>query len=264
MTTELSNLNDLVRYPLNDENWRTKTGADLAKHGYVALPDFLRPKALRALQKEAAAGIEKAYFNPQHHTIYLSPPDKNFDENHIRNRMVLSSKGCITDDQIDGSSVLKQLYHAPTFKEALCNILGESALFPYADTLSSVNIHYARTGEELGWHFDNSSFAVTLMVSPASAGGVFEFVRDVRNTDTDDMAFETVDDIVSGRISPSQIAMPAGALLLFRGRNALHRVTPVLDNSVRQLAVLAYNQEPDIALSQTAQMTFYGRVGAAR
>ncbi len=263
MTTDLSNLIDMVRHPLNDENWRTKTKDDLDRHGCVALPDFLRPEALLSLQTEAAAGIEKAYFKPQHHTIYLSPPDKNFDENHIRNRLVLSSKGCITDDQIDGSSVLKQLYHAPTFKDALCDIFGELALFPYADSLSSVNIHYARTGEELGWHFDNSSFAVTLMVSPASAGGVFEFVRDVRNTDTDDMAFEAVEDIVSGKISPSHINMPAGSLLLFRGRNALHRVTPVIDNSVRQLAVLAYNQEPDIALSETAQMTFYGRVGAA-
>jgi hypothetical protein len=56
--------------------------------------------------------------------------------------------------------------------------------------------------------------------------------------------------------------MAAGALLLFRGRNSLHRVTPVCDDSVRQLAVLAYNQEPGIALSETAQMTFYGRVSA--
>ena len=264
MTNDLFNLIDMFHFPLNDENWRAKTREALARHGCVAFPDFLRPEALLSLQKEAAAGIDKAYFNPQYHTIYLSPPDKNFDEDHIRNRMVLSSKGCITDDQIDGSSVLKQLYHAPLFKEALCDILGESALFPYADTLSSVNIHYARKGEELGWHFDNSSFAVTLMISPASAGGVFEFVRDVRNTDADDMAFETVDDIVSGRISPSHINMSAGALLLFRGRNALHRVTPVLDNSVRQLAVLAYNQEPDIALSETAQKTFYGRVGEAQ
>jgi hypothetical protein len=38
----------------------------------------------------------------------------------------------------------------------------------------------------------------------------------------------------------------------------------VSDDSVRQLAVLAYNQEPGIALSETAQKTFYGRVGYDR
>ena len=48
----------------------------------------------------------------------------------------------------------------------------------------------------------------------------------------------------------------------FRGRNALHRVSPVEDDSTRQLAVLAYNSQPGISLSDTAQTTFYGRIGS--
>ena len=57
------------------------------------------------------------------------------------------------------------------------------------------------------------------------------------------------------------LSLDAGDLLLFRGRNSLHRVTPVADDSVRHLAVPAYNSLPGISLSETAQMTFYGRVG---
>jgi hypothetical protein len=262
--SELSQLINLDLYPLGDAHWRARTKDQLAQHGCVALTDFLRPDALSALQVEAQSGMQQAYFNPQHHNVYLTAPDDNYAEAHIRNRHVLSTKGCITDDQISEQSVLKVLYHSPEFKAALSDILHEDELYPYADSLSSVNIHYARTGEELGWHFDNSSFAVTLMISPATAGGAFEFVRDVRNAETGDMAFDAVDDIVSGKITPSHISMPAGALLLFRGRNSLHRVTPVSDDSVRQLAVLAYNQEPGIALSETAQKTFYGRVGYGR
>jgi len=37
-------------------------------------------------------------------------------------------------------------------------------------------------------------------------------------------------------------------------------VTPVEDDSTRQLAVLAYNNQPGISLCETAQMTFYGRM----
>ncbi|MGP4128360.1 hypothetical protein OJE16_00555 [Pantoea tagorei] len=48
--------------------------------------------------------------------------------------------------------------------------------------------------------------------------------------------------------------------MLFRGRNSLHRVTPTEGDITRMLAVLAYNTQPGIALSETARMTFYGRL----
>jgi len=48
---------------------------------------------------------------------------------------------------------------------------------------------------------------------------------------------------------------------LFRGRNSMHRVTPVKGCRTRMLAVLAYNIEPGISLSESARLTFYGRLG---
>ena len=156
--------------------------------------------------------------------------------------------------------MLKQIYHHADFISALCLILGENALYPYADTLSSVNIHYARRGEELNWHFDNSSFAVTLMIQPATSGGAFEYVRDVRDADRDEMGFIQAEAVVDGSQPANQLSLDAGDLLLFRGQNSLHRVTPVEDDSTRQLAVLAYNNQPGISLCETAQMTFYGRM----
>ena len=156
--------------------------------------------------------------------------------------------------------MLKQIYHHTDFISALCLILEENALYPYADSLSSVNIHYARRGEELNWHFDNSSFAVTLMIQPATSGGAFEYVRDVRDADGDEMGFMYAEAVVDGSQPANQLSLDAGDLLLFRGRNSLHRVTPVEDDSIRQLAVLAYNSQPGISLCETAQMTFYGRM----
>ena len=47
--------------------------------------------------------------------------------------------------------------------------------------------------------------------------------------------------------------------MLFRGRNAMHRVTPTEGDITRMLVVLA-NAQPDVMLSESARMTFYGRL----
>ncbi len=44
-------------------------------------------------------------------------------------------------------------------------------------------------------------------------------------------------------------------------RDGVHRVTPVKGGRTRMLVVLAYNTEPDVSLSESARMTFYGRLG---
>jgi len=62
-------------------------------------------------------------------------------------------------------------------------VLDEEELHEYADALSSINLHYASEGQELGWHFDNSSFAITLMIQSPESGGTFEYVKDVRNAE---------------------------------------------------------------------------------
>jgi hypothetical protein len=50
--------------------------------------------------------------------------------------------------------------------------------------LSSINVHYADEGQELGWHFDNSEFAITLLLQAPQSGGQFEYVRDLRDAES--------------------------------------------------------------------------------
>ena len=54
--------------------------------------------------------------------------------------------------------------------------------------------------------------------------------------------------------------MAAGALVVFRGRTALHRVTPVEGAPPRLLAVLSYDREPGKTLAEHTRQIFYGRV----
>ena len=67
-------------------------------------------------------------------------------------------------------------------------------------------------------------------------------------------------EVLDGHKSTTTLTMNPGALVLFRGRNSMHRVTPTVGNITRMLAVLAYNTQPGIALSESARMTFFGRL----
>ncbi|WP_218045012.1 HalD/BesD family halogenase [Kiloniella spongiae] len=257
----LVNIIDLKKHPISDEGFMKSCQEKLDQDGALVLEGFLLPEAVAQVKAEGERHEDQAYFCAQKHTVYLSPQDPDFDDNHPRNRQVISSKGCITDDQIPQNSPLQTLYHDAEFQEFLCTVLNEKALYQYADPLSSINLHYARTGQELGWHFDNSSFATTLMIQEPEAGGAFEYVGDLRDADQGDMNFAGVGKVLDGEIPVSRLSMGAGALVLFRGRNAIHRVAPVEGERTRMLVVLAYNSESGVALSEAARMTFYGRLG---
>ncbi len=248
-------------YSITDSKFRDTCKATLDKDGVLILSDFIAPDALDEMKANANDGLPDAYFCATNHNVYLTPPDVDFPMDHPRNLEVISSKGLIGDDQVPDKSPLKRLYRDDSFKSFIAEIVGEEALYPYADPVSAVNIHYAKTGQELGWHFDNSSFAITLLIDKPDGGGEFEYLKDVRDADGGEYNFETVGSLLNGEIDPDRIEMEPGTLVLFRGRNSIHRVTPTKGDKTRMLAVLAYNSEPGVELSESARMTFYGRLG---
>tara|TARA_B100000614_G_C14441781_1_gene450508 strand:+ start:137 stop:943 length:807 start_codon:yes stop_codon:yes gene_type:complete len=251
---------NLNKYPLSDRSFINSCRVNINRNGSVVLTDFLTESAVKDLIDESVKNQEHAYYCRQEHSVYILPNDEDLPSDHPRNRLVVSSKGCITDDQIPNDSSLKLLYRSDIFKQFVANVVGEKNLYEYEDKLSSVNIHYASEGQELGWHFDNSSFAVTLLIQQPESGGEFQYIRDFRDTDKEDMNYEGVDKLLKNQISYDTLNMNSGTLVLFRGKNSIHRVTPVEGEKTRILAVLAYNSEPNISLSETSRMTFYGRL----
>lgn len=251
---------DLTAHPITNDSFAVQCRDTLDQNGVLVLTDFITSSALAAMRTESEAGQKDAYFCRQSHSVYLTPENPDFAADHPANRSVISSKGCICDDVIGAHSPLRSLYDAPEFRKFVASVTGERALHPYADTLSSINIHYANRGQELGWHFDNSSFAITLLIQKPDAGSHFEFIKDLRDADSGEMNFEGVAALLDGEVTPEVLDMEPGALVLFRGRNSIHRVSPNESDKTRMLAVLAYNAQPDIELSQSARMTFYGRL----
>jgi hypothetical protein len=260
MNQLLENVIDLETFPLENSGFRAECKRTLDKDGVLVLRDFVKPAAVSSIRNEGEKQQQLAYYTASDHNIYLAPSDSQYPPDHPRNRLISSSKGCITNDQIPADSALRVLYNAREFKEFLCAVLDESMLHKYADSLSSINLHYAGAGQELGWRFDNSSFAITLMIQNPVDGGEFQYVKEVRVADAGQMNFELSGQVIDGEIATEKLAMDPGALILFRGRNSMHRVTPTIGERTRMLAVLAYNTEPGVSLSKSARMTFYGRL----
>lgn len=260
MNMPLDQIVDLSTYPISEPGFGAACRSTLDSEGVLVLPGFIRPEALSEMQSEAREGHGKAYFCAQSHSVFLTPPDPNQSDDHPANRQVISSKGCICDDDVSETSPLRTLYNAEDFRTFVKTATGECALHPYADPLSSINIHYAERGQELGWHFDNSSFAITLLIQKPDAGSRFEYIKDLREADKGEMNFAGVGALLDGETEPQVLSMDPGTLVLFRGRDSIHRVSPNESDKTRMLAVLAYNSEPGVSLSESARMTFYGRL----
>ncbi len=251
---------NLNLHPITQADYSAECRAKLDSEGVSVLEDFISPAALDLMHTESTEAQDKAYFCAQSHSVYLTPDNPAYPGDHPANRKVLSSKGCICDDVIGATSPLRVLYDEPTFRSFVAETTGQTELHPYADPLSSINVHYANRDQELGWHFDNSSFAITLLIQKPDAGSRFEYVKGLRDADAGEMNYDGVDALFRGDIQPQVLSMEPGTLVLFRGRNSIHRVTPNESDRTRMLAVLAYNAEPGVTLSESARITFYGRL----
>ncbi len=250
---------DGSRHPLNDRDHRRRCWEVLDANGALVLGGFFTAAAVARVVADSAPRQDEAYYASSTHNVYLTPSDPDLADDHPFNRQVVSSKGLLADDQIPVDSPLRTVYDDLDFRDFLCAVLGIDEIHSYADELSSINIHFASDGQELGWHFDNSSFAVTMMLQTPEAGGTFEYVAGARDADAGEMAYDTVEAVLDGRHPVETLAFSPGDLVLFRGRNAMHRVTPTIGVVTRLLGVFAFNDQPGVALSDSALQTFYGR-----
>ena len=66
-------------------------------------------------------------------------------------------------------------------------------------------------------------------------------------------------DVLNAITVPMRVTITPGTLMLFRGNNTLHRVTPTIGTQTSILVVFAYNKQPGVALYATARMNFFGR-----
>ena len=251
---------DYNKHPINDFNYIQKCNSLIKKNSLLVLENFLLDKSLNNILNEAKQLEDKAYYCEQQHTILLSKQSDSLDKNDPVNRLMMSDKGCVPHDLISHKSDLNTLYNSDIFKSFIKNVLNLDKIFPYADNLSSINLNYYQKGQQLGWHFDNASFAITLMIQSSTQGGEFEYITEGRDSNIDYIDKALISNVINGKNKPNLLDVSEGTLVLFYGRNYLHRVTPVKSDTPRILITLNYNEENDIKLSENARLTFFGRI----
>jgi alkylated DNA repair dioxygenase AlkB len=249
---------NLHQHPIQDAWYTQSCKAQIDSTGALVMENFLSADTVEYLQNEAREVRPLAYFCNQNHNAYLLDLDPSLPVEHIRNLEQVSDKGCVPHDQIPENSPLRTLYEWPVFRAFLESVL-DLSVYPYADKLSSININYYEQGQQLGWHYDNASFAITLMVQAPESGGEFEYLEKVRDREVGEQGFADTEAVIKGNLQPKTLAMGDGALVLFRGRNSLHRVAPVASVQARILVTLNFNTESGVMLSELVRTTFFGR-----
>jgi hypothetical protein len=263
---ELDGIVDLDRYPIDrlraadGEQLVARCRASLAATGVCQLDGFLRPAAIRRSIELAASLQERAWTSNQGHNVYFEPIPDNARADDPLAMVQHSSKRAIAYDLIPGDAPLRRLYESAEMTEFVASALGRDVLHRSADPLDALEIAVFAPGDELGWHFDNSEFSVTIMLQVATDGGWFEYVPGLRTAaDANHAGVSRFLGSVTAA-EPIRLDPAPGTLSLFEGRLALHRVTPVAGSHDRINAVLTYGERPGMQLTELTRTLFYGRL----
>jgi hypothetical protein len=261
-----ASLVDLDRYPvLEPDSPRARevigeARADMARRGMAVLPGFLRAEALAPLALECDALAPSGHFSEVHGTPYIDVPDASLPEGHPRRTLGRTALTAVAYDRFPRSSPLRALYEWDPLMEWVRVMLGRERLFRYADPLGALNLAVMRDGDELGWHYDQTDFVVSIAIQSSLDGGAFEVVPWIRSAD--DECYPAVAKVLRGDpdAGVSVVPMTPGTLMLFEGRRSIHRVSKIRGARARHVALLAYDTRPGTDSSPLLKRVRYGRL----
>lgn len=255
---------DLEKYPIDDlgsargRELVATCRAELAATGACNLAGFVTPAAIATMVTLAKRLAVNAWTSGRPHTVYFEPVDSAVPAEHPTAHLVRSVKHGIAYDYIPQDAPLRRLYASDDLMHFIAAVLQKPVLYRSADPLDALQITLMGEGDELGWHFDRSEFSITVMYQMPEAGGEFRYYPNLRAEG--DPNYPGVQDALQGTRDGEMLLPSApGALAFFHGRNALHRVTPVVGATPRINSVLTYGERSDMRLNELTSRLFYGR-----
>lgn len=263
MAPSIETIFDLDRYPLDRPGGNAYAELVATKRhawrtgGACALPGLLRRDVARRAAEELRAPLaSRAFQHKQAHNIYFTDDVDALPADLARAR--LTTAHCtLTCDQMEGT-IIRAAYEWAPLCTFIKDVLDLPALYPMADPMACLNVMAYGEGDELGWHFDRAEFAVTILLQAADAGGEFEYRRGLRTAA--DPNFTGVRRLLArGDDEVRRCVSAAGDMTVFAGFGAAHRVTPVMGNTPRVMAVLSYMGEPAYQYGPADRLRFYGR-----
>ncbi|EHR62376.1 HalD/BesD family halogenase [Saccharomonospora cyanea] len=263
---------DTERYPLfrpGGDAWLAaveKVRADLDRDGCSVLSDFVRPAHHDLLRHEGAGMAPRAHYDVEVVNAYNVPldgPGADLPDDHPARVPLRRRNAFVARDHIPADALIHRLYGDAHLKRFLAACFGLPEIHELADPLAALVLNVVRPGMDHPWHFDTNEFAVSLLTQAPEAGGVFEYCPGIRSKT--DENFADVRAVLTGeaRHLVRRLTLRTGDLQLFRGRFALHRVTPVEGGTERHTAIFAYSARPGVVGSVARTRQLFGRVTEA-
>ncbi|MEM6987370.1 MAG: hypothetical protein AAF499_12625 [Pseudomonadota bacterium] len=233
---------------------------ELAADGCAVIRDFFSPAGLTALVDEAEARRSQAYYSPTKAcNVYLNDGNPDMPPDHPTNILNPRTNGFITADLFGEDTAARRLYYWAPLKQFLADCLGKDNLHIYEDPVSNMIVNLGKPGQEFNWHFDTNEFTITMLLRPATSGGVFEYVPGLRSAD--DECYEDVGRVLNGdRSRVKQLELHAGDLQFFLGRFSLHQVTANTGDSDRLVLIMSFADSPGMIGSKARVKSLYGKV----
>ncbi|MEQ9487736.1 MAG: 2OG-Fe(II) oxygenase [Alphaproteobacteria bacterium] len=232
--------------------------AELDRVGLFNLDRLVRPGALETCLAEVNPLLAtEAFEHKQHHNVYFKKDVEGLSPGHPALAKATTRNRKICADQMPDSTIMK-IYEWPPLLDFLATVMEKPVLYMMEDPLARVNVFNYKQGEQLNWHFDRSEFTTTLLLQPPTDGGKFLYRRGLRSDD--DPNYDGVANLLAGNDNQIEsVTLAPGTLNVFKGKNTLHSVSPVLGPTERVIAVFSYYEFPGKLFSEEERLTFYGR-----
>ena len=258
---------DLSKYPITDlQSTLAREVIAAAQHqissiGAAELPGFVTVQGVAALVSDAESLAERAHPSGGVGTAYLELPSDEFDRDHPRQNWMPYSVRAVGYDVIPRTSPLRQLYELDALTRFIEAIVDRGPIFHYADPCGALNLAVMGHGDQLQWHYDQTDFVVSLAIQDATQGGDFDVVPRIRSSSEEN--YDDVDRLFHGEhAGVLTLAMTPGTLLIFEGRNSIHRVSPIEGDVWRHVGLLAYDSKQTTVSSELLREIRYGRTTA--
>jgi len=242
------------RYRLDDPALISHTKHQMHNEGVCVLPQFITSSAVQSMVDECHKLAPLAHRSAPKRNPYLTQASGEGTATAV----LYDSLEVLAYDHFPTTSMLRQLYESDDLLEFIRACLGVDELYRYADPFGALNVSIMRDGDVLDWHFDMTDFVVSIALQSSSSGGDFENASRIRDDGDRAIAELLAGDRARVRVEP----MSAGTLMLFNGRRSMHRVSPIVGEVPRYVALLAYDTKPGTDSTDELKLSRYGRLPA--
>jgi len=242
------------RYRLDDPALIARANQQMRDEGVCVLPHFITSSAVQLMVDECDTLAPLAHRSAPKRNPYLTQASGDGTATTV----LYDSLEVLAYDHFPSTSVLRQLYESDELLEFIRSCLGVAKLYRYADPFGALNVSIMRDGDVLDWHFDMTDFVVSIALQSSSSGGDFENASRIRDAGEHAIAELLEGDRTRVRVEP----MTAGTLMLFNGRRSMHRVSPIVGEVPRYVALLAYDTKPGTDSTDELKLSRYGRLPA--